>query len=53
MVAEYQHLPWAQRAAFIDKERAFLAASRDWLKEQRVPGALAYALGRCLWHRFA
>ena len=37
----------------MDKERAFLAAARDWLRQQRVPGALAYALGRCLWHRYA
>ena len=35
----------------MDKERAFLAAARDWLRQQRVPGALAYALGRCLWRR--
>ena len=30
-----------------------MAAAREWLRQQRVPGALAYALGRCLWHRNA
>mgnify|MGYP003420164941 FL=1 len=53
MVEEFQHLPWARRAEYMDKERAFLAAARDWLKQQRVPRTLAYALGRCLWHHSA